>query len=103
MDERASVVLLADRRFLDHVAAAGASRGRAPPCLETRTLSRLLRTTPRLTGYGHGRSDAWRHERSRPWDLADALKGSHDVQREGHDTVVVRVCQITFRLGPDEF
>jgi hypothetical protein len=35
--------------------------------------------------------------------LADALKGSHDVQREGHDTIVVRVCQITFRLGPDEF
>ena len=25
--------------------------------------------------------------------LADALKGSHDVQREGHDTIVVRVCQ----------
>ena len=35
--------------------------------------------------------------------LADALKGSHDVQREGHDTLVVRVCQLTFRLGPDEF
>jgi len=35
--------------------------------------------------------------------LADALKGSHDVQRKGHDTVVVRVCQLTFRLGPDEF
>src|SRR5262249_30492920 len=58
MDERAGVVLLADRRFLDHVAAAGASRGRTPPCLETRPLSRLLRTTPCLTGYGHGRADA---------------------------------------------
>jgi hypothetical protein len=34
--------------------------------------------------------------------LANALKRPHDVQREGHDTVVVRVCQITFRLGPDE-
>src|SRR5262245_53099871 len=33
---------------------------------------------------------------------ADALTGSHDVQREGPDTIVVRVCQITFRLGPDE-
>jgi len=30
--------------------------------------------------------------------FADALKGSHDVQREGQEAVVVRVCQITFRL-----
>src|SRR5262249_53559350 len=34
---------------------------------------------------------------------ADALKGSHDVPRKRHDTFVVRVCQITFRQGPDEF
>src|SRR5262249_60641635 len=34
---------------------------------------------------------------------ADALKGSYDVPRERRDTIVVRVCQITFRLGPEEF
>jgi hypothetical protein len=34
---------------------------------------------------------------------ADAVKRLHDVQREGQEAVVVRVCQIAFRLGPDEF
>src|SRR5262245_30282295 len=74
---------LDDRGSLDHVAA------QEPRAVEHHRVSRLAEnnTSPnRLRPRQVGRVEA-RAEQS--LGLADALKGSHDVQREGHDTIVV--------------
>jgi hypothetical protein len=72
------------------------------PAGTRRYRSSRLRTIPTLANYGHGRSDAWRHAKQglRP---ADPLKGSHDVQRERDESVMIDVRQLAFRLRPDEF